>query len=48
MNTNSQNEAVVETPKKNISVKLLGVGGAGINVMELMLKSGLPGVGFAA
>ena len=48
MNTNAQKEAVVETPKKTISVKVLGVGGAGINVMELMLKSGLPGVGFAA
>ncbi len=48
MNTNAQNEPVAETPKKNISVKVLGVGGAGINVMELMLKSGLPGVGFAA
>jgi cell division protein FtsZ len=48
MNTNAQNEAVVETPKKNISVKVLGVGGAGINVMELMLKNGLPGMGFAA
>ena len=48
MNTNAQNEAVVATPKKNISVKVLGVGGAGINVMELLLKSGLPGVGFAA
>ena len=48
MNTNAQKEAVVETPKKNISVKVLGVGGAGINVMELMLKNGLPGVGSAA
>ena len=48
MNTNAQNDAVVETPKKNISVKVFGVGGAGINVMELMLKSGLPGVGFVA
>ncbi|MGO8927604.1 MAG: cell division protein FtsZ [Limisphaerales bacterium] len=48
MNTNAQKEAVVETPKKTISVKVLGVGGAGINVMELMLKNGLPGVGSAA
>jgi cell division protein FtsZ len=48
MNANAHKEALVETPKKNISVKVLGVGGAGINVMELMLKSGLPGVGFAA
>jgi cell division protein FtsZ len=48
MNTNAQTEAVVETPKKNISVKVLGVGGAGIAVMELMRKSGLPGASFAA
>jgi len=47
MNTNAQKEAAVDTPKKNISVKVLGVGGAGINVLELMLKSGLPGVSFA-
>lgn len=48
MNTNAQTEAAVETPKKNISVKVLGVGGAGITVMELMRKSGLPGASFAA
>ena len=48
MNTNAQNDAVVETPKKNVSVKVFGVGGAGINVMELMLKSGLPDVSFVA
>ena len=48
MITNAQNDAVVETPKKGVSVKVFGVGGAGINVMELMLKSGLPGVGFVA
>jgi cell division protein FtsZ len=47
MNTNAQNEAVAETAKKNIAVKVLGVGGAGINVMDLMLKSGLPGMAFA-
>ena len=40
--------AAVETPRKNLSVKVFGVGGAGINVMELMLKDGLPGVGFVA
>jgi cell division protein FtsZ len=48
MLTNAQNEVVVETPRKSISVKVFGVGGAGINVMELMLKESLPGVGFVA
>ena len=48
MNTTAQNEAVVETPKKGFSLKVVGVGGAGVNVMELMLKSAPPGVGFAA
>ena len=37
-----------ETPRKGISVKVFGVGGPGINVMELMLKGGLSGVGFVA
>src|SRR5664279_1951018 len=48
MNTIAQTQAVVEIPKKNISVKVLGVGGAGIAVMALMRKSGLPGASFAA
>ena len=38
MITNAQNEAVAETSGKNISVRVFGVGGAGIKVMELMLK----------
>ena len=48
MITNAQSDAVVETARKSISVKVFGVGGAGINVMELMLKDSLPGVGFVA
>ncbi len=48
MITNAQNDAVAETPRKNLSVKVFGVGSAGINVMELTLKDGLPGVAFAA
>ena len=48
MNTIAQNEVVVEAPEKSFSVKVVGVGGAGINVMELMLKSAPPGVGFVA
>ena len=42
MITNPQN-AVVATPAKAVSLKVLGVGGAGINVMELLLKEALPG-----
>ncbi len=48
MTSNAQNEAVMETPAKDLSVKVFGVGGAGINVLELMLKSSLPGAGFVA
>jgi cell division protein FtsZ len=48
MIANSQNEPVVETPRKNISVKVFGVGGAGVKVMELMLKDSLPGANFVA
>jgi len=48
MTTNLQNDAGAETPIKRISIKVFGVGGAGINVLELMLKEGLPGVGFVA
>jgi cell division protein FtsZ len=46
MNTIAQNEPAAETPKKSFSLKVIGVGGAGVNVMELMLKSAPPGVGF--
>jgi len=48
MNTDAQNDAAVASPRKNVSVKVFGVGGPGINVMELMLKEGPPGVGFVA
>ena len=48
MNTIAQNDAVVATPGKLISVKVFGVGGAGIKVMEVVLRDSLPGVGFVA
>ncbi len=48
MTTKAQNDSGVETPVKHISIKVFGVGGAGINVLELTLKEGLPGVGFVA
>lgn len=43
MTANAQNEATVETAAKSISVKVFGVGGAGINVMAPLLKYALPG-----
>jgi cell division protein FtsZ len=48
MSNNSQNDAGMETPIKHITIKVFGVGGAGIHVLELMLKEDLPGVGFVA
>ena len=48
MITNAQNAPVVDTAKKSTSVKIFGVGGGGINVMELLLRESLPGVDFAA
>ena len=48
MITNAQNDPVVDTAKKSTSVKIFGVGGGGINVMELLLRESLPGVDFAA
>ena len=38
MITNAQNGAAVETGRKSLSVKVFGVGGAGINVTEMLLK----------
>jgi len=48
MLTKAQNDPVVETPRKKVSVKVFGVGGAGVNVLNLMLRSAPPGVGFVA
>ena len=48
MITNEQNATPAETGSKDISVKVFGVGGAGINVVEMLIKSALPGVGFVA
>ena len=39
---------LVEPPQKTVSVKIFGVGSAGVSVLELMLKSGMPGAGFVA
>ena len=48
MSTNDQNTTAADAPRKGLSVKVFGVGGAGISVLELMLKPGLPGAGFVA
>ena len=48
MDTSAQNDAVLGPPSKSISVKVIGVGGAGIKVMELVRNDDLPGTGFAA
>src|SRR5438552_2663245 len=33
--------------QKNISIKVFGLGGAGCNVVEQMIKSGFPDISFA-
>jgi len=43
MITNPQQDAVVKPLGKRVSVKVFGVGGAGLNVMELLLKDAMPG-----
>ena len=48
MITNAPKDAVVDMLKKNVAVRVFGVGGAGINVMELLLQEGLPGTVFVA
>jgi cell division protein FtsZ len=48
MNSNQPTEVSVEAPKKPFSITVFGVGSAGINVMEEMIQSGLPGAAFVA
>jgi cell division protein FtsZ len=47
MNPDSPTQSAV-TLNKSISVKVFGLGSTGVNVMELMIRSGLSGVGFVA
>jgi cell division protein FtsZ len=47
MNPDSPTQPAV-TLKKSISIKVFGLGSAGVNVMELMIRSGLSGIGFVA
>jgi cell division protein FtsZ len=35
-------------PKKNLSVKVFGIGNAGAGVLELIIQGGMPGAGFVA
>src|SRR3954471_24422316 len=46
METNSVGVEI--TPKPVAQVKLIGVGNAGVNVLEQLVSAGLEGVGFAA
>jgi len=48
MTTNAQHKAEAATVQKSISVKIFGVGGAGINATELLIADSLPQVGFVA
>ena len=43
MITNTQQDAAVKPAGKRVSVKVFGVGGAGSNVMALLLKEAMPG-----
>lgn len=47
MNNDSAAEPVASS-KKAITIKVFGVGGTGVNVMELLIKNGLTGPGFVA
>jgi cell division protein FtsZ len=46
MNVDPQNEPVPAPPGKSFSVKIFGVGGAGIKVMEHLIRGAVPGVSF--
>jgi cell division protein FtsZ len=48
MTTNAQKTTGAETPVDRISIKVFGVGGAGMSVMELLVKEGLPDACFVA
>jgi cell division protein FtsZ len=51
MNPESPLPPAVETPRQDVAVKVFGLGNAGINVLERLLRGGVPGaarVGFIA
>ena len=48
MMTTAANDGAVAEPKNDVAIRVFGVGGAGINVMELLLKEGLPRPSFVA
>jgi len=47
MNTSPPNETAA-APRKNLAIKVFGLGNAGASVLDLMIHAGLPGVGFVA
>jgi cell division protein FtsZ len=48
MTTHSQTEPIAEIPKKTISIKVFGVGSAGVSLMEPLARTGLAGATFVA
>ncbi len=46
--SNDAASELAPTSKKALVIKILGVGGTGVNVMELLMQSGLPGSSFVA
>jgi cell division protein FtsZ len=48
MDTQSQAQPTVSAAKKTLTVKVFGVGTAGVNVIEQLIQSGLTGVSFVA
>jgi cell division protein FtsZ len=48
MNTNPPNEPPAQTPAKNVAVKVFGVGGAGIKILDEIARRTLPGASFIA
>jgi cell division protein FtsZ len=48
MTTNSQTGPAPQTPGKTISIKVFGVGNAGVNLIEPLARTGLAGVSFVA
>jgi cell division protein FtsZ len=48
MNTELQSGTLVEAPIRSVTMRVFGVGTAGMNVMERLMGGGLSGVGFVA
>ncbi len=48
MNTNLPTEAAVAAPRKSVTIRIFGVGAAGVNVLERMIAGGLSPTGCVA